>query len=251
MNFHLIKNRFKKENLDYSLFKGYSKTVGKKTLFKGGAGNDEINVNRLKKKQNFYEIFTRKFQINSIIKWYNSLLVKKSKEVKPPTNTHQKNHSTFLITIDPSINAYSDRRQHNTTLIKTNSTTNISSINGSQKLPSLFKSKSVKKFDKQNRENKVDDIFFIPQKTNEITKKEMLFKKLKKKYKFFEEKRSCSEYEDTDKTKKMFMKDVTVDLPKKQFGKNVIKIMKRKEYENNKIENLKKKTFDDNYFLFN
>lgn len=251
MNFHLIKKRFKKENLDYSLFKGYSKRVGKKILFKGGAGNDEISVNRLQRKQNFYEIFTRKFQIKSIIKWYNSLLVNKFKEPKPPSNTYHKIQSNFLITIDPSINAYSEKKQYTHALVKTNSSTNISYNNGTQKLPSLFKNKSVKKFDKQKSENKLVDIFLVPPKTNEVAKKEILFKKLKKEYNFYEEKKNCPENENNDKTKKMLMKDVSVDLPKKKFSQNAIKLMKRKEYENNKIDSLNKNSFVDNYFLFN
>ena len=43
MNLRLDKHCFRKDNLDYNAFEGYTKKIGKKILFKGGFGNAETN----------------------------------------------------------------------------------------------------------------------------------------------------------------------------------------------------------------
>lgn len=227
MNLRLDKKYFKRENLDYNAFDGYTKKIGKKILFKGGFGNAEIN--RMKPKENVFEIFNRKFEFNTIVKRYHVLMKKNIHYEKTHLQPLSRNRrSTIYITIDPSITHYK--------LQKTISTTNEDTMQCSNR---LIKNKSQHNvYYHPKPPEKFVDIFIEPPKLNYLSNREQMIEKMKSQFNFYQSKRTFSEAEKENKTRQMFVSDIMIDNTKIKPSKIAIKIMKRKDEEYRKVKNL-------------
>ena len=231
MNLRLDKRYFRKDNLDYNAFEGYTKKIGKKILFKGGFGNAEIN--RMKRKEDIFEIFNRKFEFNTIVKRYHVLMKKNIHYEKTHLQPLARNRrSTIYITIDPSITHYK--------LQNTISTTNEDTFQCSNRINNrLTKNKSQHNaYYHPKPPEKFVDYFIEPPKMNFLSHREQMIEKMKSQFNFYQSKRTFSEAEKENKIKKMFISDVMVDNTKIKTSKIAIKIMKRKDEEYNKIKNL-------------